>query len=79
MRSVHSYVDPRNRDGTVIAINDPIRNPAQHATDRNLETSISLLYSQSAKTTEGDGTRSEDGKKSAGASGNAGVIRMSAW
>ena len=77
MRSVRSSFDPWNRDGTVITINAPLRNPARQALKRDLAPSISVLDSQSVTTTDAGGERGDDGeKRSTGANGNAGLIRM---
>ena len=52
MRSVRSYFDTWNRDGTCININDTLRKLARHALNRDPEPSMSVLDSQSVKTTE---------------------------
>jgi transposase len=77
MRSVHSSFAPWNRDGIFITINAPLRNPARQALKRDLAPSISVLDSQSVTTTDAGGERGDDGeKRSTGANGNAGLIRM---
>jgi len=80
MRSVRSYFDNWNRDGTFVKINDTLRYLAQQALDCDPEPSISVLDSQSTTTTEAGGERGFDGEKSsADASGNAELIRTVSW
>jgi len=55
MSSVRYYFDTWNRDGTFININDTLRKLARQALNRDLEPSMSVLDSQSVKTTEAGG------------------------
>ena len=57
MRSVRSYFDTWNRDGTCININDTLRKLARHALNRDPAPSMSVLDSPSVTTTEAGGER----------------------
>jgi len=63
MSSVRSSCDTWSRDGTRIKIHDTLHQPARQALDRDPEPSISVLDSQSTKTTEAGGDRGFDGGK----------------
>jgi hypothetical protein len=61
MRSVRYDFDTWNRDGTLITINAPLRNPARHALNRDPAPSISVLDSPSVTPTDAGGERGYDG------------------
>ena len=63
MSSVRYYFDKWSRDGTLIKINDTLRQMARKALDRDLEPSTSVLDSESVKTTEAGVDRGFDGGK----------------
>jgi transposase len=63
MRSVRSYFDTWNRDGTFIKMNDTLRNPARQALKRDPAPSISVLDSPSVTPTDAGGERGYDGGK----------------
>ena len=77
MRSVRSSFDPSNRDGTLININDTLRKLARHALNRDPAPSISVLDPNPSKQPKQAVSAATMGKKrSMGAHGNAGLIRM---
>jgi len=63
MSSVRYYFDKWNRDGTFVKMNDMLRKPARNALNRDLESSISILDTQSVTTTETRGECGYEGKK----------------
>jgi transposase len=63
MSSVRYYFDKWNADGTLVKVNDVLRKAARKALFRDEEPSISLLGSQSTKTTDVGGERGVDGGK----------------
>ena len=63
MRSVRSYFDTWNRDGTFIKMNDTLRNLARQALKRDPAPSISVLDSPSVTPTDAGGERGYDGGK----------------